>query len=323
MESRLRIRAGVLLVAALATVVVHGAISGDAEPPRATTHYGPVDDLVIWDDGPAHDFEVSYPVGSGRLGTAPFSAFPEERILINEKTIWENPGEMLMPENCFEHLEKVRELEAAGDFRGADKYFARHISRGGSAVKRPYSYQLVGWLGLAYRNTAEVQVTRRSLDLKTGIASTIHTLADGSTITQEVFASAPDDVIVVTVKAAKPLDLAIRLDGANVEGGELVKNASGSGDAGTRFVSRVRALQPAKPSADGDAMEINQTTGVTLYLSVATDFNRATPGEKLAATTRSISAGRTASWLKRPSEPARAVPVRCRLYTRARPWSSA
>ena len=297
---------------AFAAYAVH-AVSANESPNIAGENemaITPVDNLVIWDDGPAHDFEVSYPVGSGRLGAAPFSAFPEERILINEETIWENTGEMFMPENCFEHLEKVRELEAAGDFRGADKYFARHISRGGSTEKRPHSYQLAGWLGLAYRNTAELQGTLRSLDLKTGIASTVHTLADGSTITQEVFASAPDDVIVVTVKAEKPLDLAISLDGAKVEGTELVKSASGSGDAGTKYVARVRAIQegnslsrPGNLPGHGGAivggkvsrptdgsepvdktaeLEIKQTTEATLYLSVATDFNRTAPSEKLA-----------------------------------------
>ncbi|MBT3191182.1 MAG: glycoside hydrolase family 95 protein, partial [Verrucomicrobia bacterium] len=254
----------------------------DTAPPLpAPVGYAPADDLVIWDDLPAYEWDVAYPVGSGRLGAMPFASFPEERILINEETIWANTEPMFMPENCLVHLEKVRELEAAGDFKGADTYFAKHVSRGGSANKRAYSYQLLGWLKLHYQNTPAIQSTHRSLDLKTGVARNTYTLEDGSTITQEVIASAPDDVIGVTIKADKPLDLCISLDGAKVKDGDLVKTASGSGDAGTRFVGRVRVAAPATAAAKEDALEVLQATEITLYLSCATDFKLGEPAVKL------------------------------------------
>ncbi|MDH3581506.1 MAG: GDSL-type esterase/lipase family protein, partial [Hyphomicrobiales bacterium] len=126
----------------------------DAPPLTKAVAHAPADDLVIWDDLPAYDFEVAYPVGNGRLGAMPYAGFPQERILINEETIWENPQPMFMAENCFQHLEKVRELEAAGDFLGAENYFAKHVSGGGSHKKNPHSYQLLGWLELYYQNTA-------------------------------------------------------------------------------------------------------------------------------------------------------------------------
>jgi len=237
--------------------------------------------LVIWDDQPADDFEVAYPVGNGRLGAMPFATFPQERILINEETIWENTQAMFMAENSFEHLEKVRGIEASGDFKAADDYFAKHISGGGSARKSPYSYQLLGWLQLEYQNTATLQTTRRSLDLKTGIACNRYTLQDGSTITQEVLASAPDAVIAVRIRSEKPFDLRISLDGAKVDDGDLVKHASAGGVQGTRFVGRIRVAQPASSeSTVGDALEVKQATEMILYLSAATDFNRTEPAHK-------------------------------------------
>nr|NIP84097.1 hypothetical protein [Planctomycetales bacterium] len=248
-------------------------------PPPVT--HSPAEDLVIWDDSGAYDFEVAYPVGNGRLGAMPFGSFPQEKILINEETIWENPQPLFMPEDSFPHLEKVRELEAAGDYRAADAYFRQHLSGAGSGKKNPHSYQLVGWLRLDYQNTADIWHTHRALDLATGIARNTYTLADGSTITQEVFASAPDDVIAVTVTAPQPLDLRLTLDGAQVEGGDLVKNSSATGDAGTRFVSRVRVAHPTTAVARGDALEIRQATRITIYLSVATDFDRRDPAVKL------------------------------------------
>ena len=244
---------------------------------------GPEGELVIWDDLTAYDFEVAYPVGNGRLGAMTFAAFPQERILINEETIWRNDGPMYMADDLLPHLEKVRELEAAGDYAGADGYFETHLSGSGSGAKSPYSYQLLGWLNLEYRNTVALQRTVRSLDLNTGVARTVYSLEDGSTITQEVFASTPDDVIAVTIQSDQPLDLAIAMDGATVDGTDLVKTGQATGAEGTRFTGRVRVAQATGTvSAAGDALELKQTESVTLYFSAATDFNRIEPATKLA-----------------------------------------
>ncbi len=261
-----------------ATDALGGFIAAAVEAVLPDTCAG---ELLIWDDKPAGDFEAAYPVGNGRLGAMPFGSFPKERILVNEETVWANSGPMFMAENSFPHLERVRELEAAGDFQGADNYFEAHVSGAGSEGIRPNSYQLVGWLTLDYQNTAEIRHVHRSLDLKTGIACNRYILSDGSTITQEVFASAPDNVIAVTVKAGKPIDLRIGMDGAKVEGGELVKRASGTGEAGTRFVNRVRVADSAGVTEKKDALEIRGATETTLYLAVSTDFNRDEPSVKL------------------------------------------
>ena len=254
----------------------------DAAPPLPEpVAYAAADELVIWDDFPAYDFEAAYPVGNGRLGAMPFSRFPEERILINEETIWANDEPLFVGEDSFVHLEEVRELEAAGDYQAADTYYETHICGGGSKGRYPNSYQLAGWLKLDYRNTAGIQQTIRALDLKTGITRTIYTLEDGSTITQDVFASTPDDVVAVSVKAQKPMDLRVSMDGAKVEGSDLVKDASADGKVGTHFVSRVRVAQASSGSAEGDALEVQQVTDVTLYLSASTDFDRLEPAKKL------------------------------------------
>ena len=52
----------------------------------------------------------------------PSPVFPKEMILINEETIWEGGPPKVMPES-FAHLEKIKELEAAGDCQAADRYF--------------------------------------------------------------------------------------------------------------------------------------------------------------------------------------------------------
>ena len=190
-----------------------------APPAPARVTYPPADNEVIWDDACAAHWEDAYPVGNGRLGAMTFATFPKERILLNEESIWANLGKMYMEEHAFPHFEKIRELEAAGDYKGADDTFVEHISKKGSRFKFPQSYQLAGWLNLHYQNTDEIVSTHRALDIRTGIATAIYTLSDGSTITQEVFASAPDDVIVVSIRSDNPIDIMATMDGAQIEGG--------------------------------------------------------------------------------------------------------
>ena len=237
--------------------------------------HAPAEDLVIWDNIPAYDFEVAYPVGNGRLGAMPFANFPHERILINEETIWENSGPLFMEENTFPHFEKIRELEAEGDFKGADDYFTKHISSKGSQRKNPLSYQLAGWLELDYQNTASILHTYRSLDLKTGVAQNIYTLSDGSTITQETLASAVDDVIAIRIQSDNPFQLQVGMEGAVTEGSALVLNGQASGDFGTKFQCRVHAQpSPNHVKASEGKLQFVETRDLTLYLTVASNFNR-------------------------------------------------
>ena len=254
-----------------------------APPAPARVTYPPADNEVIWDDACAAHWEDAYPVGNGRLGAMTFATFPKERILLNEESIWANLGKMYMEEHAFPHFEKIRELEAAGDYKGADDTFVEHISKKGSRFKFPQSYQLAGWLNLHYQNTDEIVSTHRALDIRTGIATAIYTLSDGSTITQEVFASAPDDVIVVSIRSDNPIDIMATMDGAQIEGGELVLTGQADGALGTKFQNRLRAsLVPSGVSSTSGALEFKQVSAMTFQLAIATNFNRQDSTQPLA-----------------------------------------
>ncbi|MGB2092006.1 MAG: glycosyl hydrolase family 95 catalytic domain-containing protein [Akkermansiaceae bacterium] len=241
----------------------------------------PAENLIIWDDEPAYDWEGTYPVGNGRLGATPYSLFPREQIVINEETIWRNEGRQFMEENSFPHFEKIRELVAAEDYKAADEYFMKHISTKGSPHKSPYSYQPAGRLRIAYENTAEIASTHRQLDLRTGVTTSTYTLQDGSKITQEVFASAQWDCLVVHITSEKPLDLATWMDEAKIEGGDCVMNGQGSGRLGTKFQNRIR-LKGASASADGMKLELKGTQQATILMTTATNFNRQNSAAPLA-----------------------------------------
>ncbi|MHC4503969.1 MAG: glycoside hydrolase family 95 protein, partial [Planctomycetota bacterium] len=234
-------------------------------------------DLVIWDNRPAAKWDVAYPVGNGRIGAMPFGGFPKEKVLINEETIWHRVDRMVMPDDSFQHLEKIRELEAGGDYQAADRYFEKHIQNG----KSPTSYQLLGWLGIEYLDAGALKGVRRELDLKTGVARNVYTLEDGTTITQEVFVSAPDDAVAVAISASADIGVKVSLNGGVIERGDIVKTGAASGKNATRYVGRVRVLPAGKVKAVGNAFEVRGARELTIYLTAATDFDRRDSEAKL------------------------------------------
>ena len=255
---------------------------GDQVPPVSKQQgYKGNKDLVLWDDEAAYDFEVAYPVGSGRLGAMPFGTFPNERILINEDSIWAYEEALRMPEDSFTHLEKVRELEAAAQYKEADKYFETHLS-GAPGRKSPYSYQLLGWLKIHYKNTATLKSTQRLLDLKTGVATCQYILEDNAVITQELIASYPDDIIALKISSDKDFEIDLSLDQAKVVDGDLVLESQADGKNGTKFMGRVRVLENSAPSANAQVLQVKKNKAVTILISVATDFNAQDALAKLA-----------------------------------------
>lgn len=237
-------------------------------------------DLILHETSAANRWDTAYPVGNGRLGAMPWGSYPTEQILINEETIWANQEEQKLSRNIFNDLEKIRELDAKGDYFAADRYFEKEVLDG----KQPNSYQLVGWLKLHYPEDIKLKETRRELDLKTGIATSRHTLEDGTVITQQIVASTPDDIIAIQVQASRKITLGISIENASVDTtGDLVLNHQATGPMGTKFTSRVRAISPGSTrDTTNGRLTLKDTNGALLLLSASTNFNRKDPDTPLA-----------------------------------------
>jgi len=246
----------------------------------------------IRDNAPAADWDTGHPVGNGRLGATAFGRFPQERILLNDETIWARGPQGVMADDSFEHLEKVRTLEAEGKYEAADAHFTKHIQ----AEHRPYSYQLLGNLAIEHTehiDSPEAQKIDRALDLATGLATTRIELPE-NTITRTLYASAPDDVIVLHLVASKPKSLNLRLSldhpgkvNVQTRGEDLLidgvarrkvsQNADGTPDPdGTHFLGQVRiAEHDGTLTTTPDALQLKNATEATILIAAATNFNQA------------------------------------------------
>ena len=79
----------------------------------------PAEPLILWYRQPARQWVEALAVGNGRLGAMVFGGVAQERIQLNEDTLWAaGPYDPANPE-ALEALPKVRELIFTGQYREA------------------------------------------------------------------------------------------------------------------------------------------------------------------------------------------------------------
>lgn len=163
----------------------------------------------LWYRQPAGLWTEALPVGNGRLGAMVFGRVAQERLQLNEDTLWAgSPYDADNPE-ALAALPKVRALLAAGRFKEATDLAAAKM------MAKPLSQMPYGSLGdllLTFASAREPSDYHRQLDLRSAVVTT--RFADGAArYTRDVFASAPDQVIVMRLEAEEgtlDFDLAYR-----------------------------------------------------------------------------------------------------------------
>ena len=152
---------------------------------------------VLWYKQSAKVWEEALPIGNGRLGGMVFGGVADERIQLNESSLWD--GYALDPNNpeSLETLPEVRRLLFEDKNNEAVK-LAEQTMMGRPKRVKPYQSLAELWFDTPH---LKADSYTRSLDLATGIV-TVRYLYEGTWYTRESFAAAEDDVIVVRFTAS-------------------------------------------------------------------------------------------------------------------------
>jgi len=237
--------------------------------------------LTIWYRQPARQWTEALPIGNGRMGAMIFGGVSEERLALNEDTLWsggpydpDNPGALAA-------IPQARQLIFEGKYKQAtDLLNAQAMAK----PLRQMAYQPLGDLLIRSPIASEVSEYRRELDLDSAVVRTTFK-SDGVTYTREIFASAVDQVIVIRLTADqpgkinftatfttphKPSQLAAR-------DGVLVLSGTSRDDQGIKgrvnFEARLLAVnQGGKAQADNAGLTVSGADAVTLLLSAATNY---------------------------------------------------
>ena len=186
-----------------------------------------------------------------------FGGVVHERLQLNEDTLWAGrPYDPVNPD--------AKAAAAGGASPDHRKALCRRRCPGGQErdgeAAGADAYRTLGDLGLTFAPVDVVERYRRDLDLSTATAHVSYT-AGGVTFDREVFASAPDQVIVVQLTASRPgqISFEARLHTpqratteATADGDLVMRGVNGDGRGATadgrpmtgalRFESRVRVL---------------------------------------------------------------------------------
>ena len=171
---------------------------------------------LLWYRTPAREWTEALPVGNGRLGGMIFGDPHAERILLNEESFWSGEPRTYPLKKAWQSMEAIRGL-LIDDF-GAE---ADGIVSGQFLRKIGASYQPLGSLDLRHHGAGEATGYRRLLDLRDGVHSVEWTDADGGAVREQVFVSAPDQVMVVRLESTRPLRLTARV-GSGMPGASRV-----------------------------------------------------------------------------------------------------
>ena len=160
------------------------------------------DSMTLWYQEPASEWVEALPIGNGHFGAMVFGGTPRHatsstttRCSRANRTI--TPTERWVLPQLRQLLFDGRQHEA---HRLANREFMSISSRGHN---RQEAYQPFGDLTIDFPGHENVDQYRRELDIDRAIAS-VRYQAGGVTYVREVFASYPDDAIVVRLESDQP-----------------------------------------------------------------------------------------------------------------------
>ena len=173
---------------------------------------------TLWYDQPAGIWEEALPLGNGRLGAMVFGDPINERIQLNDDSLWPHSIGWDEPEGTPKDLSEIRKHLINGNARITDSLLVEKFSNKSITL----SHQTLGDLFLDWEHK-EISEYYRSLDLNSAVSTTKYK-TQGFLVIQKVFVSNPHQLIVVEIESKHPdgLNGNIKLNRPKDEGIETV-----------------------------------------------------------------------------------------------------
>ncbi|HTR43564.1 MAG TPA: glycoside hydrolase family 95 protein [Pseudomonadales bacterium] len=244
-------------------------------------------ETTIWFDAPARNFTESSPMGNGRLAAMMFGGLDEERIVLNESSVWSGSHQDADRPDAYKVLPQIRRLLLEGKNTEAEALVnANFTCKGpGSGGAQYGCYQVLGNLHLVFTSgtNAPIENYRRVLDLNNAI-SHMEYRRGGVTWHREMFVSAPDQVMVLHLTADHSgqisfdayLDRPERFQTVAVGKDGLLMTGqldNGTDGKGVKYAARVRILnQGGEVSVQTNGLSVSKANEVVLLITAATDY---------------------------------------------------
>lgn len=256
------------------------------EPPGFNQH-------ILWYEQPASSWLEALPIGNGRLGAMIFGDPVNERIQLNEDSLWPGGPDWGDSKGTPDDLAYFRDLILQGKTSLADKEIIERFSNK-DIVK---SHQTMGDLYLDFDIHGKVEDYKRSLSLNDALVEVSYRI-DGEDYQRKIFSTAADDAIIIHLKTTAPagLNFSIALDRPLDRGHKTVEVSTPSNnqitmlgevtqyggvknsqeeplDYGVKFEVLLQAKNnTGEIISNGRGLEVKGAKEVTLYLVATTSF---------------------------------------------------
>jgi len=237
--------------------------------------------LIMWYSKPASLWNEALPVANGRLAAMIYGDPASEKIQLNEGTFWSGGPSRNDNPDALNALPLVRQLILEGKYSEAETMINQSMT---AKQLHGSKYQPIGYLNLSFPDHNSYTGYYRELDLEKAVFTTTYKVGD-VTYRREVFASQPDQVIVVKLSASEPgkLTFSASINGPLQKSMRVLdKNTleltglSGSHEGvngQVKFDARVKILNSGGSSTAGTSkIDISSADEVLILISIATNF---------------------------------------------------
>jgi len=246
--------------------------------------------MMLWYDKPAENWSEALPLGNGRIGAMIYGGTAKETIQFNEETLWTGQPHDYAHEGANEVLDELRLLLWGGKQNAAQNLAnARFMSQ----PFGQFCYQPFGNILLHFPGHENAVNYKRLLDLEDAISSLSYELGDVK-FRREVFASAPDQALLVRIESSEKgaLDFTLGLDSPHadyavtVEGDELIMKGRANNypnaldregnpypESKLTFEARLKVVaEGGELVVEGDEIKVVHANSASLFLVAATSF---------------------------------------------------
>lgn len=243
--------------------------------------------MKLWYKTPSgRTWENAMPIGNGRLGAMIYGNVPKETIQLNEHTVWSGSPNRNDNPMAKDSLAKIRQLIFEGKQKEAERTAGRSII---TKLSHGQKFEPVGSLQLAFDGHDNFKDYYRELDIEKAITKTSYTV-DDVTYTREALASFPDRVVVMRLTANKPGKISFTASFTTPQKRATIKTTAAkeltifgvtSDHETVKGMVKYKGIVRLKPeggafTANDTSLTVKNANTVTLYISIATNFNNYT-----------------------------------------------
>ncbi len=243
------------------------------------------ENLKLWYKRPAANWNEALPIGNGSLGAMVFGGTVEERIQLNEETIWSKDGEYLDRPNAHKYLKQIRTLLFDGKYAEAEKLYNEQVLTP-RLPSNTNTYQTLGNITLKFEGIDNVTDYYRDLNLGNATSTTRYK-ASNVDFKRTVFSSAVDNVLIIKTTASEPgkIHCAISLSRPG-EGEKVIAQNDGtltmtqhlSNGKGVKYEAKLKIINTSGSlEVVNDQIVVKDADELELRLVAGSDYRKENP----------------------------------------------